>query len=422
MSGRPLHDLAAEAAESLCALLFYDTPSREGTRLPARLPTSETAAVVRGLRRLAEEGTEPDRALLVDAIEAAGDDAPHELISSLAVIPKSRTQLGSYLAAIREWDALERLKIVRADLDRAIDSEDGTEGLIVLNRALEGDGHGRAEGIKPVMSRVFCEMEQPPPAMPTGIAELDYLLDDGLRGGEVMVIAARPSIGKSVMALQLVMEVASRGEAVAVWSLEMSHEQWLRRLVASVALVPLRSIRSGRLGEEEMARAARNIGPWYNAPIHFADTSDTTPDGFALEAARAVRGQAVKLLVIDYLQLMQPPPNGWSRENEVATMSRRLKMTALRLGVPIVLLAQLSRSAENRIPTLSTLRESGAIEQDADIVLLLHRDRDEDTQKLKPNALGIVAKNRDGETGSFPLWLDGSHMRVEAPAPPRLVG
>jgi replicative DNA helicase len=258
--------------------------------------------------------------------------------------------------------------------------------------------------------RVLRELRHPVGYIATGIEPLDGLLDGGLRGGEVMVVAARPGIGKSAFALQVILNVASDGVPVGLWSLEMSHEAWLRRGIASIASVDNRSVRRGELGPLEMERAVR-VGEEIGRLPVLPAIGETTPDNFTAEARAMVKARGAQLLVIDYLQLMQAPPGAFSRENEVAQLSRAIKLTATELDVAVLLIAQLNRDAEDKQPTLANLRESGSIEQDADVVFFIHRPRDGETKRPSDEGWGIVEKNRDGATGRFRLTFEGRHLR-----------
>src|SRR5690606_31874433 len=234
----------------------------------------------------------------------------------------------------------------------------------------------RAATATDVLLDVFAEIEKPKPATSLGLAPLDDMLDGGIRDGELMVIAARPGMGKSALALQMILHAAQARVPVTVWSLEMSKEQWIRRALVTLSRVPLKKLRGGKdaLSPEDYTVLAWAAGELHKMPIRIADTTDTTPDGWRLEATREVREHGARLLVIDYIQLMQPDRKAHSREQEVARLSRAAKVASIELDVPIIALAQLNRDAENRVPTMANLRESGAIEADANQIFLLHRE------------------------------------------------
>lgn len=270
-----------------------------------------------------------------------------------------------------------------------------------------------APSVNDLLYEIGNELEHPEPWIPTGFSRMDNYLDGGLRPGEVMLIAARPSVGKSAFALQIVSHMIDNDVPCTVWSLEMRPKQWIRRGVAAVSGVPLPRIRKGECTAEDHYAIAHAMGAWKDKPLHFAPSEDdTTPKGFSIRAQLEQMEHDSKVMVIDYLQLMQPPQAG-SREQEVAQTSRNLKLTANRLGVGIIALAQLKRDAEGKVPQMSDLRESGALEQDADIIVFLHREQDKETNLYGENGLVIVGKNRDGRTGGVPSRYNWKRFRFD---------
>lgn len=267
--------------------------------------------------------------------------------------------------------------------------------------------------LRELSDRVLAGIDEPDPWLPTGLGRLDHLLDGGIRPGEVFVLAARPRVGKSALALQFMLNVAETGANVALWSLEMRPEQWARRALCALGGVSPRSVRRGEVSQLERERLVTARQHFDSLPIHIAPTAYTDPNNWRADARCEVEDHDAELLVIDYLQLMQPPPGAKNREQEVATQSRTMKQLANDTGVAILLLAQLNRNAEGKIPTLADLRESGAVEQDADEVFFLHREMDTDKHVLSDNGLGILAKNRDGEAGSFPVRYNWRSYRFE---------
>ena len=257
----------------------------------------------------------------------------------------------------------------------------------------------------------------------TGIKRLDRLTN-GLHGGELIVIAARPGVGKSALSMNIVEHVAKQGKTVAVFSLEMSKQQIIERLLSAMSTVPLEYIKSGQLpgGASDLSKlrsAQETICS--SMRLYGNDNSSVTPPEIASQCRRLKSQHGLDLIVIDYLQLMS---NGGSRsdgrQQEVADISRALKRLAMELNVPIIALSQLKRDAETRNlkgasggggggePVLSDIRESGAIEQDADIVMFIHKESDGgDNTKYTL----IVAKHRNGETGNIPLYWMGKYVR-----------
>lgn len=250
------------------------------------------------------------------------------------------------------------------------------------------------------------------PGLPTGLAELDRKIL-GLGAGDLVLIASRPGMGKTSIALNIALNVAERvSKTVAIFSLEMAREQLVSRLIANSGNVDSQKLRTGKLTEAEWRRvtsAATNIS---RTDIRIDDNPSLS---VADMNAQCRRIQDLGLVVIDYLQLMQSAGSGhsWSNESRtqaVSDMSRMLKIMAKELAVPVICLSQLSRaneSRQNKRPMLSDLRESGAIEQDADVVIGLYREGYYDKEAENPNlAEAIVLKNRHGETGTVELlWI-----------------
>lgn len=255
----------------------------------------------------------------------------------------------------------------------------------------------------------------------TGFKALDDLIG-GMRGGDLVILAARPSVGKTALALNIARRAAYYGASVAFFSLEMSAQQLVQRVIASEAEIDSKHLQTGRLNEEEwrsLATAASNL-----SKLDF--WVDDTPSASILEVRAKARRQLrhVKdeqgLIVVDYLQLMQPQNTRTeSRQVEIAEISRGLKILAKEMNVPIIALSQLSRAVESRQdkrPVLSDLRESGAIEQDADIVMFLDRSKDEREAECEGRppfgeADVIVAKHRNGPLGTVKLTFDQSSTR-----------
>ena len=246
--------------------------------------------------------------------------------------------------------------------------------------------------------------------IPTGFNDLDVKLA-GLHNSDLIILAARPAMGKSAFAINIAANVAVQSNIpVAIFNLEMSKEQIGNRILCSEAMVDSNKIRTGQIDDEDWTKLAGTIGRLSDAPIYIDDTPGITITEIRAKCRKLKLEKEIGLVVIDYLQLIAGTGKAGSREQEISEISRSLKILAKELEIPVIAISQLSRGAEKREdkrPMLSDLRESGAIEQDADIVMFLYRDDyyNEDSEK-KNVAEVIVAKQRSGSTGTVELaWL-----------------
>ena len=257
----------------------------------------------------------------------------------------------------------------------------------------------------------------------TGYTDLDKITS-GWQESDLIIIAGRPAMGKTSFALSLAKNIAiDNGVPVAFFSLEMSNVQLVNRLISNVCSVPGTKILNGQLSQDEWSRFDNNISKMQGKPLYIDDTPGLSVFELRTKARRLVKEKNVQVIMIDYLQLMNA--NGMkfnSRQEEVSTISRSLKGLAKDLGIPIIALSQLSRAVEQRPgqgtrPQLSDLRESGAIEQDADMVLFVHRPeyynilQDESGNSLRGMAQIIIAKHRKGATADVTLSFKGEYTR-----------
>lgn len=265
--------------------------------------------------------------------------------------------------------------------------------------------------------------------VPTGYKELDKITA-GLQDSDLIIIAGRPSMGKTSFCLNIAENAAiEHNSPVAVFSLEMSKEQLVQRMLASRARVDLQKLRSGFLKEEDWGKLTNAVGSLYDANIFIDDTPAQSVLEMRAKARRWKNELGLKLVVIDYLQLMRGRRNTDNREQEISEISRSLKAMAKELQLPVIALSQLSRMAERREgnrPQLSDLRESGAIEQDADVVMFVYREsvykpcdcpRDLCTCGMRRSAEIIVAKQRNGPTDTAKLTFLHEFTRFEDQAP-----
>lgn len=328
-----------------------------------------------------------------------------------------------YIKIVEEKSTLRRLiktanEIIELGYSPTEDVEDIMEGAEkkIFNIMQEKNQKGYAP-IKDVLVESFTKLEelynrkQHITGVPSGFTELDYRTA-GFHGSELILIAARPAMGKTAFALNIATNAAVKANVpVAVFSLEMSKEQLVNRILCSESMVDSNKVRTGKLEEDDWTKLAGAIGPLSEAEIFIDDTPGINITEIRAKCRKLKLEKNIGMVVIDYLQLIQGSnKRGGSREQEISEISRSLKILAKELDVPVIALSQLSRAAEQRPdhrPMLSDLRESGAIEQDADIVMFLYRDDyyNEDSEK-KNIAEVILAKHRAGSTGTVELlWL-----------------
>src|SRR5437867_1942671 len=257
----------------------------------------------------------------------------------------------------------------------------------------------------------------------TGFTDLDRLTA-GFQRGDLVIVAARPSMGKTALALNVVQHAAiEHNVGIAVFSLEMSKEQLVQRLLCSEGLVDAQRLRRGQLRDDDYPKLARAAGLLGTAPIWIDDSATLTPLAMRSKARRLKAEHDIGMIVVDYLQLMQGPSDAESRQQEISYISRSLKALAKELDIPVVALSQLSRAPDQRTgdhrPQLSDLRESGAIEQDADVVCFIYRPEmyygptDKDGNNIEGLAELLVSKQRNGPTGLVPLYFKREFTRFD---------
>lgn len=352
----------------------------------------------------------------------------YEYLSELPEKVPTTANVSKYIKIVEEKSTLRNLiktanEIIEMGYDPTEEIDNIMEGAekkifnIMQNKNQKG-----YEAIKDILVDSFTELEElynrksHITGVPTGFADLDYRLA-GLHGSELILVAARPAMGKSAFALNIATNAALRGNTpVALFSLEMSAKQMGDRILCSEAMVDSNKVKTGKLEDEDWAKLAEAIGPLSESGIYIDDTPGISIMEIRARCRKLKLEKNIGLVVIDYLQLIQGSNrrNG-SREQEISEISRSLKILAKELDVPVIALSQLSRAVEQRPdhrPMLSDLRESGAIEQDADIVTFLYRDDyyNEDSEK-KNIAEVIIAKNRGGSTGTVELGWLGSYTK-----------
>ena len=353
-------------------------------------------------------------------------------IEYLADLPEkvpTTANANKYIKIVEDKSTLRRLiktanEIIELGYDPTEELDDIMEGAEkkIFNLMQDKNQKGYTP-IKDILVDSFNQLEelynrkQHITGVPTGFIDLDYRTA-GLHGSEFILIAARPAMGKSAFVLNIAANAALKANIpVAIFSLEMSKEQMVNRILCSEAMVDSNKVRTGKLDEEDWAKLAEAIGPLSETGIYIDDTPGISITEIRAKCRKLKLEKNIGLVIIDYLQLVQGSSRRaqGSREQEIAEISRSLKILAKELDVPVIALSQLSRAVEQRPdhrPMLSDLRESGSIEQDADIVMFLYRDDyyNEDSEK-KDIAEVIIAKQRSGSTGTVDLGWLGSYTK-----------
>ena len=263
-----------------------------------------------------------------------------------------------------------------------------------------------ADTVKEIDARRKCKDEYS--GVSAGLEALDKMTD-GFQGGDYILLGARPSIGKTALALTLAMNSSLKGERVGFMSLEMKDTALFKRILAAMSGVSMQSLRTGLLGPRAMSDLIAGASKIANAKIFFADVPNMNINDLVAEARILRSREKIGILIIDYIGLITAERGDLPRWDMVSEISRRLKSLARELNIPVLALAQLGRQADGKRPTLADLRDSGSLEQDADVIMFIHREEKSNEQK-QPVKL-IVAKQRNGETGDLDLMFDRSRMR-----------
>ena len=361
----------------------------------------------------------------MDKFEQVGG---YEYLASLPDKVPTTANVQKYIKIVEEKAILRNLiktanEIIELGYDPAEDVEDimdnAEKKIFDIMQSKNQKGY---TPIKDVLVESFTKLEelynrkQHITGVPTGFVELDYKTA-GLHGSELILVAARPAMGKTAFALNIATNAALRGNApVAIFSLEMSKDQLVNRILCSEAMVDSNKVRTGKLEGDDWVKLAGAIGPLSESEIYIDDTPGISVMEIRTKCRKLKMEKNIGLVVIDYLQLVQGSNKRQaSREQEISEISRSLKILAKEINVPVIALSQLSRAVEQRPdhrPMLSDLRESGAIEQDADIVMFLYRDDYYNKESEKKDiAEVIIAKQRGGQTGTVELLWMGNYTK-----------
>jgi replicative DNA helicase len=397
--------------------------------------------IFRHISRLIEQAKAADMVTVGESIEASEDkDRTGGLayLGSLAQSTPSALNIRRYAELVRERSVQRRLAQVATEIAESALGPSGKDVGQLLDEAetriLEVGEKGQRgtqgfESIQPVLARVFeridhlyqQENKSDVTGVPTGFIDLDEKTA-GLQPGDLIIVAGRPSMGKTALALNMAEHVAvDNGLPVAIFSMEMGASQLAMRMLGSIARVDQHKMRTGRLVDEEWSRLSSAMERLHNAPI-FIDESGALNSLELRTRARRMRRQCGKLgmVMVDYLQLMSAVDSGQgeNRATEISEISRGLKALAKELECPVVALSQLNRALETRNdkrPMMSDLRESGAIEQDADLILFIYRDEVYFPEKPESKGVAevIIGKQRNGPIGKVDLTFLGEYTRFE---------
>ena len=394
----------------------------------------------RHVAKLIEAGRPADVVTVSESIEASEDKdktGGPAYLGALAQNTPSALNIRRYAELVRERSVQRRLAQVATSIAEDALNPGGKEVGQLLDEAeskifqIAESGARRDQGlleIKPVLARVFEKIDhlyhQDNPSdvtgVPTGFVDLDRMTA-GLQPGDLIIVAGRPSMGKTALALNIAEHVAvDNGLPVAIFSMEMSSTQLAMRMLGSISRVDQHKMRTGRLNDKEWSDLSEAMGKLHETPIYIDEGGALT----ALEVrarARRLKRQYSKLglIVIDYIQLMAASSQGENRATEISEISRSLKAMSKELDVPVIALSQLNRAVDqrpDRRPVMSDLRESGAIEQDADLIMFIYRDvvyKPDLPEEQRGTAEVILGKQRNGPIGTVKLTFRGQHTRFE---------
>jgi replicative DNA helicase len=361
-------------------------------------------------------------------LEAVGGTA---YLASLADFVPTAANISHYARIVREKSILRSLITTATEIaTRGYEEQgnvdeflDSAEKVIfdISEKKIKASFVAVGDMIKDTLKTVekLYERKEMVTGVPTGYDDLDKLTA-GLQPSELIIVAGRPGMGKTSFALNIAANAAFTGAGVAVFSLEMAKEQLVLRMLCSEARVNSSKVRSGYLGERDFPQLAKAAGRLHEAPIYIDDTPAISVLELRAKARRLVRDRSKKigLIVVDYLQLMRGMGTASNREQEISEISRSLKALAKELNVPVIALSQLNRRVEDRgdrRPMMSDLRESGAIEQDSDVIIFIYRDEvyNKSDESKKGLAEIIVAKQRNGPIDTVTLTFLNEFTRFE---------
>ena len=353
-------------------------------------------------------------------------------IGALAKNTPTAANIKAYAEIVRERAILRQLISVSTEIGNSAFNPEGRDSAELLDQAErlvfqiaeKGAKHRKGYvGVKELLVKAvdridkLFQLDSHITGVPTGFNDFDEQTA-GLQPADLIIVAGRPSMGKTTFAMNIAENAIIKQQVpTLVFSMEMPGEQLVMRMMSSLGHIDQHKVRTGKLNDSDWPRISSTVGMLSEAPLFIDDTPALTPSDLRARARRLMREHGLGLIVIDYIQLMQSSKNGENRATEISEISRSLKALAKELNVPVVALSQLNRSLEqrpNKRPIMSDLRESGAIEQDADVIVFIYRDEvyNQDSPE-KGTAEIIIGKQRNGPIGSTRLTFNGQYTRFD---------
>ncbi len=421
----PPHNLEAEQSVLGALLIDRNALSEVSGRLkPESFYLEKHQEIFEAIMTLFEDSLPVDVVTVAEilarrgTLERVGDV---EYIANLATSVPTTANIRYYSGIIEDKALLRKLITVSGEIagHGLSGSLEGNDVLAMAEKAIFDISLGlNRSGLEPLsnaLDQAFTQLEElyrnksDLTGIPSGFRDLDRKTA-GFQRSDLILVAARPSMGKTSFILNVVVHAALAKIPVAVFSLEMSRGQLVNRIIALEAMVDLERMRTGKLMEDDWTKIAHALGPLSKAPIYLDDNASSNVMEMMSKCRKLKMEKGLGMVVIDYIQLMEGRKKNENRQQEISEISRALKIMAKELNVPVVALSQLSRAPETRTdhhPILSDLRESGAIEQDADIVMFLYRDDYYHEDSEKKNVIEVIlAKHRNGATGTIELaWI-----------------
>ncbi len=439
----PPHSIEAEQSVLGGLLLDNGAWERVGDRVGEEDFYRHDHRLIFGAIRALLEGDRPcDVLTLAEALESReemGEVGGMAYLAELVGNTPSVANITAYADIVRERSVLRQLIAVANRIADDAFSRQGAKSEELLDRAEQqvfqiaeqrARGRGGPRGIKELLTKAvdridhLFELDNPITGLSTGYADFDEMTS-GLQSSDLVIVAGRPSMGKTTFAMNIAENAALKSEKpVVVFSMEMPGEQLVMRMMSSLGRIDQQRLRTGKLEDDDWPRLTSAVSLLSEAKIYIDDTPALTPTEVRARARRLAREHdGLSLVMIDYLQLMQVSGSGENRATEISEISRSLKALAKELHVPVIALSQLNRSLEqrpNKRPVMSDLRESGAIEQDADLIVFIYRDEVyNDDSPDKGTAEIIIGKQRNGPIGMVRLAFLGRYTRFENFAPDR---